>query len=98
MTDRHTSWSCPRCGFHVFNRRYPKCESCGAPLPESFLLSSAEREALADAAMASVNEQISDAERARADAAALREQAQTTVPDAAALGAIAAVILSTGEG
>ena len=24
---------CPSCGFAVFNRRVPRCESCGAALP-----------------------------------------------------------------
>jgi len=30
---------CPRCGFTVFNRRYPKCEKCGEPLPDDLVLS-----------------------------------------------------------
>ena len=37
---------CPECGFAVFNRRYPKCESCGSALPESIVYSAAERHAL----------------------------------------------------
>lgn len=37
---------CPDCGFEVFNRRYPKCESCGAVLPESIVYSPVERHAL----------------------------------------------------
>ena len=37
---------CPDCGFQVFNRRYPKCESCGAVLPESIVYSPVERHAL----------------------------------------------------
>ncbi len=37
---------CPECGFAVFNRRYPKCESCGAMLPESIVYSAVERHAL----------------------------------------------------
>lgn len=37
---------CPECGFEVFNRRYPKCESCGAVLPESIVYSTTERHAL----------------------------------------------------
>ena len=37
---------CPDCGFQVFNRRYPKCESCGAPLPETIVYSPAQRHAL----------------------------------------------------
>ncbi len=37
---------CPECGFQIFNRRYPKCESCGALLPETIVYSPAERHAL----------------------------------------------------
>lgn len=28
---------CPGCGFKVFNRRFPKCESCGVVLPVSMV-------------------------------------------------------------
>jgi len=38
--------SCPKCGFRVFNRRYPKCERCGAALPESIVYSAEELAAL----------------------------------------------------
>ncbi|MGZ5157825.1 MAG: hypothetical protein ACXWJA_15565 [Caldimonas sp.] len=38
--------TCPACGFRVYNRRYPNCESCGAALPESLVYSSVERHAL----------------------------------------------------
>lgn len=38
--------TCPACGFRVFNRRYPKCESCGAELPESIVYSPVERQTL----------------------------------------------------
>ncbi|MDQ6684648.1 MAG: hypothetical protein M3Z16_05925 [Pseudomonadota bacterium] len=37
---------CPACGFEIFNRRYPRCESCGAALPDSLVYSEAERETL----------------------------------------------------
>lgn len=37
---------CPECGFQVFNRRYPKCESCGASLPETIVYSPVERHTL----------------------------------------------------
>jgi DNA-directed RNA polymerase subunit RPC12/RpoP len=37
---------CPECGFRVFNRRYPKCESCGAILPESIVYTPVERQIL----------------------------------------------------
>jgi DNA-directed RNA polymerase subunit RPC12/RpoP len=32
-------YRCPDCGFRIFNRRVPKCESCGAKLPAELLLS-----------------------------------------------------------
>jgi tRNA(Ile2) C34 agmatinyltransferase TiaS len=38
--------TCPACGFRVFNRRYPKCESCGTELPESIVYTTTERSAL----------------------------------------------------
>jgi hypothetical protein len=37
---------CQACGFRVFNRRYPKCESCGEILAAGVALSSHERDAL----------------------------------------------------
>ena len=37
---------CPACGFRVFNRRYPKCESCGVELPEDIAYSASERHAI----------------------------------------------------
>jgi hypothetical protein len=97
MGDRDDRWSCPSCGFHVYNRRYPKCESCGAALPEALLLSPAEREALADAAIASIDAQMEEARRARLEAAELREKAQVTDSDALALLAATALITSNGE-
>ena len=38
--------TCPACGFRVYNRLYPKCESCGAALPESIVYSAVERHTL----------------------------------------------------
>lgn len=40
---------CPACGFRVFNRRYPRCESCGTRLPESIVYSRSERHDLFEA-------------------------------------------------
>ncbi len=37
-----SNWVCPACGFRIFNRRCPNCESCGAPLPESLLYTAQE--------------------------------------------------------
>jgi hypothetical protein len=50
---------CPDCGFQVYNRRFPKCESCGAVLPESIVYSPVERHALL------VADEERDLERAR---------------------------------
>lgn len=44
--DTSAAPTCPACGFRVFNRRYPKCESCGAVLPESIAYTEVERHAL----------------------------------------------------
>ena len=38
--------TCPNCQFAIFNRRYPRCESCGMELPESLVYSPAQRHAL----------------------------------------------------
>ena len=38
--------TCPDCGFRIYNRRFPNCESCGAALPETLVYSAAERFAL----------------------------------------------------
>jgi hypothetical protein len=35
--------TCPDCGFRIYNRRFPKCEACGAALPESLVYSPIER-------------------------------------------------------
>lgn len=35
-------FSCPACGFTVFNRRVAACESCGAALPAGMRFSDAE--------------------------------------------------------
>lgn len=51
--------SCPACGFRVFNRRCPKCESCGAELPAWLVYSPSERQALLTA------DEQHDLERAR---------------------------------
>ena len=37
-----SAWKCQACGFRIFNRRYPKCESCGAPLAPSMLYTAQE--------------------------------------------------------
>ncbi|MFH2134865.1 MAG: hypothetical protein ABII81_06750 [Pseudomonadota bacterium] len=32
-------YRCPACDFPIFNRRVPRCESCGADLPQALLYS-----------------------------------------------------------
>lgn len=39
---------CPECGFSVFNRRFAKCESCGAALPTSIVYTADELKLLAE--------------------------------------------------
>lgn len=39
---------CPECGFSVFNRRFAKCESCGAALPVSIVYTADELKLLAE--------------------------------------------------
>lgn len=47
--DASTTPRCPQCGFIVFNRLCPKCESCDAPLPETIVYTAVERHALIEA-------------------------------------------------
>jgi len=72
---------CPACGFRIFNRRYPKCESCGAALPQTLAYTAAERRAL----MAAEDER----ERAEARARDARPEANS-----AGDGAILAAVLT----
>ena len=39
---------CPECGFSIFNRRFAKCESCGAQLPTSIVYTVDELKELAE--------------------------------------------------
>jgi hypothetical protein len=41
--DTSSAPTCPECGFRIYNRRFPSCESCGATLPESLVYSPVER-------------------------------------------------------
>jgi len=89
-------WSCPACGFRVFNRRCSTCESCGAAIPEALLYSAAEREGLLKTEVARIDAEIERARVARLEAAAQREKQQ--VKDAAALAlAVAAAALSNSS-
>ena len=44
--DTSATPTCPDCGFRIYNRRFPSCESCGAVLPDTLVYSAAERFAL----------------------------------------------------
>jgi len=44
--DTTSTPTCPECGFRIYNRRFPSCESCGAALPDTLVYSAAERLAL----------------------------------------------------
>ena len=44
--DTSSTPTCPECGFRIYNRRFPSCESCGAALPDTLVYSAAVRFAL----------------------------------------------------
>ena len=68
---------CPECGFSVFNRRFAKCESCGALLPVSIVYTADELKQLADKEKA----EEESTRKARA-----REQGDFTSNDSSWLG------------
>ena len=76
---------CPTCGFIVFNRRYPKCESCGIELPKALLYSQGEREEL----------RKSEAEQLEHELERQREASKEAA--AAAQGAAVVVFIATGS-
>ena len=47
--DTNPSFTCPACRKLVFNRRYPRCEFCGAILPAEVAYDADERRALFEA-------------------------------------------------
>jgi len=63
--------TCPECGFRIYNRRFPNCESCGVALPETLVYSPVERFAL------KVEEDERSLEKARRSAA---EEFSITTP------------------
>lgn len=85
---------CPACGFQVFNRRYPKCKSCGAELPESIAYNESERQAL----LKSEVERL-DKEHEQHKIAVARAEAETTqqIANAALLVSLVAVANSSGS-
>lgn len=56
----------PSCGFRIFTRRYPKCESCGAHLPAALLYSAGEIEGMRDAEAAAENQRMAKKKAATA--------------------------------
>jgi ribosomal protein L37E len=70
---------CPRCSFIVFNRRYPKCESCGAELPKALLYSQAEREELRKSEAEQLEDELERRKAASREAAAAARQAAAVV-------------------
>jgi hypothetical protein len=60
-------YRCPGCGFQIFNRRVPKCESCGAALPAEFLLSREQVAALDAEHKKSMKERAARAQAGRDD-------------------------------
>ena len=69
--------SCSRCGFRVYNRRYPKCERCGCALPASLLLSDQERQALRKQGEEQLNLELEHLRRRRSRAPARSDVSQT---------------------
>ena len=55
-------FKCASCGFMIFNRRYPKCERCGTPIPEELKYSADETRAMLSADLALISEQVLDIE------------------------------------
>ncbi len=72
---------CPACGFRVFNRRYPRCESCGAQLPEATVYNESEREALLQSEVERLDKEHEERKiaAAKADAEATRQLAKAAL-------------------
>ncbi len=70
---------CPICSFTVFNRRYPKCESCGAELPKTLLYSQAEREELRKSEAEQLEHELERQREASKEAAATAQQGAAVV-------------------
>jgi len=68
--EAHEPPRCHKCGFIVFNRRHPTCESCGAELPEALLYSEAELKALRESEAAQLEHEIARAREASKEATA----------------------------
>jgi len=76
---------CPACGFGVFNRRYPKCESCGAKLPAAMLYTKPELDALRSSEVEQLEHELERQREASKAATAAAQQA-----------ALAALIIVSG--
>jgi hypothetical protein len=66
---------CPVCNFLIFNRRYPKCESCGAELPAQLVYSEAELEALRKSEAEQLEHEMERQREASKEATAAAQQA-----------------------
>jgi hypothetical protein len=66
---------CPSCSFLVFNRRYRKCESCGAELPAGLLYSEAELEAIRKSELEQLEHEMERQREASKEATAAAQRA-----------------------
>ena len=53
-------FQCPSCGFTIFNRRYPKCERCGLPIPDTFKYSNEQIQEITEASFATTLARIAE--------------------------------------
>ena len=59
MASYKTKYKCPQCGVTIFNRRFPNCEACQAPLPVQLLYSEDE--------IAAIDEEIRKSDQRRSE-------------------------------
>jgi predicted RNA-binding Zn-ribbon protein involved in translation (DUF1610 family) len=62
-----STYKCQACGFTVYNRRHPKCESCGVVLLPGIALSAEERNALFESDRAAADAAWRERERKRSE-------------------------------
>lgn len=61
MSNPKARYSCPVCGFFIFNRRVKNCESCKVALPENLLFTNSD--------LARLQKESAENEKIRADMA-----------------------------
>lgn len=59
-----TQFQCPSCGFTIFNRRYPKCERCGSPIPDTFKYAARQTQEMTERSLAADFARLSEQVRA----------------------------------